>query len=125
MTEDEKKGYLFYIYKASKKAYGYKPIDPKCYSYESLKKFASEYAKDGVFYKTEKECQEVIFKLNKGLYTTFDFTNTNATNSDGLVEVEGKGEIIIKFPTGEIAKIFVDTYKETIHLTQSWEMKNE
>lgn len=125
MTEDEKKGYLFYIYKVSKKAYCYKPVDPKYYSEESLKNFAKQYAKDGILYKTEKECLDIINELNKGLHTTFDFTSTEGMSGDGLVTVEGKGEITVKFPTGQIAKIYVDSLRETIHVTQTWEMENE
>lgn len=55
----KKKGYLFYIYKVNF-GYNYKTVDPKYYSEEELKKFASEYAKDGILYKTEKECQDII-----------------------------------------------------------------
>lgn len=125
MTEDEKKGYLFYIYRVSEKAYCYKPVDPKYYSEESLKNFASKYAKDGILYKTEKECLDIVNELNKGLYTTFDFTSTNGVNGDGLVTVEDKGEIIVKFPSGQIAKIEVDSVRETIHIKQSWEKEDE
>ena len=46
-------------------------------------------------------------------------------NGDGLVTVEGKGKIIVRFPTGQIAKIWVDSLKQTIHVTQTWEMENE
>lgn len=107
MTKDEEKGYLFYIYKVSEKGYSYKPVDPKYYSEESLKKFASEYAKDGILYKTEKECQDVIDNLNKGLSTTFFYNENNITS------VEGCGDIIIKFPSGKTSIIKIDSIRET------------
>lgn len=114
MTRDEEKGYLFYIYKV-KVGYNYKPVDPKYYSEEGLKKFASEYAKDGILYKTEKECQDILKELNKGLKATFDFTGTIGTNGDGIVTVED-GYVIIAFPSGKEIKLLVDPVYETINI---------
>ena len=101
MTKDEEKGYLFYIYKVSEKGYSYKPVDPKYYSEESLKKFVSEYAKDGILYKTEKECQNIIDNLNKGLSTTLVYKKNNIYNKNNITVVEGCGDVIIKFPSGK------------------------
>ena len=112
MTRDEEKGYLFYIYKVNV-GYNYKPVDPKYYSEESLKKFASEYAKDGILYKTEKECQDILKELNKGLKATFDFTGTIGTNGDGIVTVED-GYVVVTFPSGKEIKLLVDPVYEIV-----------
>ena len=110
MTKDEEKGYSFYIYKVSEKGYSYKPVDPKYYSEENLKKFASEYAKDGILYKTEKECQDVMDNLNKGLSTTLVYNENNIT------AVEGCGDLIIKFPSGKTAIIKINSISETARI---------
>ena len=102
---------MFYIYKVNI-GYNYKPVDPKYYSEEGLKKFASEYAKGGILYKTEKECQDIIKELNKGLKATFDFIGTNG---DGIVTVED-GYIVVTFPSGKEIKLLVDPLYETISM---------
>lgn len=114
MTRDEEKGYLFYVYKV-KVGYNYKPVDPKYYSEEGLKKFASEYAKDGILYKTEKECQDIIKELNRELKATFDFTGTIGTMEDGYVTIED-GHVVITFPSGKEIKLLVDPVYETINI---------
>ena len=45
MTKDEEKGYLFYVFKVLEKGYSYKPVDPKYYSEESLKKLCLQICK--------------------------------------------------------------------------------
>ena len=115
MTADEKKGHLFYIYWVGK-GFDYDTVDPKQYSEDGLKNFAKQFAKDEIFYKTEKECQDVIKELNAGLHTTFDFTSTNGVNGDGLVTVEGEGEVIVKFPSGQTVKLKVDSFYESVHV---------
>lgn len=113
MTKDEEKGYLFYIFKVSEKGYSYKPVDPKYYSEESLKNFAFKYAKDGILYKTEKECQDVIDNLNKGLSTTLVY------NENNIVTVEGCGNLIVKFPSGKTAIIEIDSIRETAFIVEN------
>ena len=100
MTRDEEKGYLFYIYRVNV-GYNYKSVDPKYYSEEGLKKFASKYAKDGILYKTEKECQDIIKELNKWLKATFDFTGTIGANGDGIATVEDGRKIWKEKEPGE------------------------
>ena len=117
MTADEKKGYLFYIYRVNV-GYNYNSVDPKYYSEEGLKNFAKQFAKDEILYKTEKECRDVIKELNAGLHTTFDFTSTNGVNGDGLVTVEGGGEVIVKFPSGQTVKLKVDSVYESVHVEE-------
>ena len=112
MTKDEEKGYLFYIYKVLEKGYSYKPIDPKYYSEESLKDFAFKYAKDGILYKTEKECQDIIDNLNKGL-------STLVYNENNIVTVEGCENLIIKFPSGKTAIIEIDSIRETAFIVEN------
>ena len=114
LSKAEEKGYLFYIYKV-KVGYNYKPVDPKYYSEEGLKKFASEYAKDGILYKTEKECQDIIKELNRELKATFDFTGTIGTMEDGYVTIED-GYVVVTFPSGKETKLLVDPVYETISM---------
>lgn len=114
LPKAEEKGYLFYIYKV-KVGYNYKPVDPKYYSEEGLKKFASEYAKDGILYKTEKECQDIIKELNRELKATFDFTGTIGTMEDGYVTIED-GYVVVTFPSGKEIKLLVDPVYETINI---------
>lgn len=114
MTRDEEKGYLFYIFRISgSNGHYYKAVDPKCYSEESLKKFASKYAKDGILYKTEKECQDIIDSLNKDLRATFDFSNVVDTTTN--VEC-GEGHILVSFPSGKTLKLKVDPVYEEVRV---------
>ena len=109
---NEEKGYLFYIFKVSEKGYSYKPVDPKYYSEESLKDFAFKYAKDGILYKTEKECHDVIDNLNKRL-------STLVYNKNNIVTIEGCGNVIIKFPSGKTAIIEIDSIRETAFIVEN------
>ena len=93
---------MFYIYRVNV-GYNYKPVDPKYYS------------EDGTLYKTEKECQDTLKELNKGLKATFDFTGTIGTNGDGITTVED-GYVVITFPSGKEIKLLVGPVYETINI---------